>query len=162
MATIKLRQLGISLLEILVVLILVAVLVGTVSVSVMNRPAERMRTSVESLKKQLLALKEDAILQGRLYTIVFSKNQYTIYVLNNENRLVELKDDNGLHSGQLPEGADFGEFTLDNEVVQGKARLIIEPSSPLPSFRLAITDHKQTWWLSNRPQDGLHIDEQAG
>jgi type II secretory pathway pseudopilin PulG len=161
MGKINSRQAGISLLEILVVLILVSVLVGTVSLSVINRPAHRLQTSVESLRQQIKALKEDAILQSRLYTIVFAENKYTIYALNNDNRLVRLKDDNTLHSGELPEGVDFGEFRLDNEVMPGKARLIIEPSSPLPSFRLAITDHKQTWWLSNRPQDGLRISEQA-
>lgn len=156
------RQTGISLLEILVVLILVSVLVGTVSLSVINRSTNRIQTSIESLRRQIQAIKEDAILQGRLYAIVFADNQYTIYALDNDNHLVRLKNDNTLHSGQLPEGVDFGEFRLGNEVVPGKARLIIQPSSPLPSFRLAITDHKHTWWLSNRPQDGLRINEQAG
>lgn len=162
MGKIDSRQSGISLLEILVVLILVSVLVGTVGLSVVNRSTDRLQTSVESLRRQIQALREDAILQGRLYTIVFEGNRYTVYALNKDNRLVRLKNDNTRRSGELPEGVNFGEFRLGNEVVPGRARLIIEPSSPLPSFHFAITDHRQTLWLSNRPQDGMRINEQAG
>ena len=160
----KLRspQAGISLLEILVVLVLVSVLVGTVGLSVMNYSTNQVRTSIESLRKKVQALKEDAILLGRLYTITFSNDRYTIYVLNNDNQLVKLQGEDALQSARLPEGAEFSGFWLGNEPVLNKPRLIIEPSTPLPSFRIAITDQKQTWWLSNRPQEGLHIVEQAG
>jgi len=155
-------QAGISLLEILVVLILVSVLVGTVGLSVKSHSANQVRTSIESLRKTVQALKEDAILLGRLYTITFSNDRYTIYVLNHDNQLVKFQGDDTLHSSRLPDGAQFSQFWLGNEPVQNKPRLIIEPSSPLPSFRIAITDHKQTWWLSNQPQEGLRIVEQAG
>ena len=162
MGKLRFSQAGISLLEILVVLIVVSVLVGTVGLSVMNRSANQVRTSIESLRKKVQALKEDAILLGRLYAITFSNNQYTIYVLNKDNQLVTLQGDDALQSARLPEGAEFSEFWLGNEPVLNKPRLIIEPSTPLPSFRIAITDHKHTWWLSNQPQEGLRIDEQAG
>jgi len=162
MGKLKTTQSGISLLEILVVLILVSVLVGTVSLSMNLGSTNRMRTSIDLLKKRIQALKEDATLQGRLYTIVFSRNEYTIYVLNNDNQLVKLNDDNGLRSDHLPEGAGFGELRLGDKLITGQTRLIIEPSSPLPSFRLAITDHKQTWWLSNHPQEGLRVIEKTG
>jgi len=155
-------QAGISLLEILVVLILVSVLVGTVGLSVMSHSANQVRTSIESLRKTVQALKENAILLGRLYTVTFSNDRYTIYVLNKDNQLVKLEGDDTLRSARLPDGAEFSEFWLGNEPVPDKPRLIIEPSSPLPSFRIGITDHKQTWWLSNQPQEGLRIVEQAG
>ncbi|MGW8247831.1 MAG: pilus assembly FimT family protein [Acidiferrobacterales bacterium] len=162
MGTLKKKQAGISILEILVVLIMVSVLVGTVGLSLNLGSDHQVRTSIDSLKQRIEALRENAILQNRLYTIVFSKDRYTIYVLDPDNQLVRLKEDGGLRSDRLPRGADFGEFRLDDKVINGEARLIIEPSTPLPAFRLAITNHKQTWWISNRPQEGLRVVEQTG
>jgi type II secretory pathway pseudopilin PulG len=162
MGTLRIKQTGISLLEILVVLIMVSVLVGTVGLSLNFGTAHRVSKSIDSLKERIEALKENAILQNRLYTIVFSGNHYTIYVLNRDNQLVKLKDEDGIRSDRLPKGADFGEFQLGDKVITGEARLLIEPSLPLPTFHLAITDHKQTWWLSNLPQEGLRVIEQTG
>jgi len=155
------NQSGISLLEILVVLILVSVLIGTVRLSFNAGPGARLRTSVEELKNQIQAAKENAILQGRLYAFVFSKDHYTIYVLNNDNKLVKTNGDSGLHSGHLPTGAGFSEFNMENTVVTGKTRLLIEPSNPLPTFRIAISDREHTWWLSNNPEEGLRVIELA-
>lgn len=161
MGKLKKKQSGISLLEILVVLILVSVLIGTVRLSINAGSGNRLSKSVDDLKNEIQATRENAILQGRLYAVVFSRNNYTIYVLNNDNKLVEAEKDSGLHSGHLPDGSTFGELSFGDTIETGKTRLIIDPSNPLPTFRLAITNHKQTWWLSNRPEEGLRVTEQA-
>jgi len=154
------KQAGISLMEILVVMILISILIGTVSLNVLNRSTDQMQTAIETLRDRLLALRDQAILQGRLYSVVFSQNGYTILELDSDNHLVELKDDPILHSDNLPKGVDFSEFDFGSNTKSDKPRLMVDGSGVLPAFRLAITDHKQIWLLSYQSDEGMRIVEQ--
>jgi len=153
----KIRQPGFSLLEILVVLIIVSVLVGTVGLNYVRGDTEELDRTVQQLRDQLLNVRDTAILQGRPYSVIFSDNGYSILVLNRENRLVSVKDDTFTQPTDLPPGYKFSNVDIPESSSDDVKGLLFDPTGLLPEFRVSVNNGRHTVALTYAPEKGFQI-----
>lgn len=162
MGTIKLHDSpknarGVSLLEMLVVLVLVSILLGAVSLNFFTSSSGTVKTAAEHLKDQITVLREQSILQGTLYSVSFTQRDYEFRVLGKENRLIKVVGDDILQSGTLPEGMHFTHLEFGNNKDSDTPGFFADASGLLPPFELAITNDSDTWWITNTHGAGLRV-----
>ena len=151
---------GISLLEMLVVLVLVSILLGAVSLNFFTSPSEQVKSAATHLRDQLVVLRDQAILQGKLYSIVFSSSEYEFMTLSADNKLVELENDDFLKSEKLPDGMHFSNLDVYRNKIGDKHALFADSSGILPTFQLGITNESETWWIVHDTEQGFRVVQQ--
>lgn len=150
---------GVSLLEMLVVLILVSVLLATVSLNFIGKNANDAETAATRLLERLVALNDEAILQGQLYAVLFNKDGYQFMALNRNNELVPMNDDPLFRKETLPDGVVLSDFRINGAVVDDKAQILFDSTGLLPEFRLTVGNKDHQWNVSHTPSEGIRIDK---
>lgn len=151
------HQQGFTLLEILVVLIIISVLVGTVGLNYFRGDTEELDRTVQQLRDQLVSIRDTAILQGRPYSVVFSDNKYSILVLNRENRLVRVDNDVFSRPTRLPPGYTFSAIDIPEISSDSIKGLLFDPTGQLPAFTVSVNNGRQTATLAYKPEKGFQI-----
>ena len=153
----KMYARGFSLLEILVVVIILSILVGTIGIKYFRNDAEQLDRTARQLRSQLVAVRDTAILQGRPYSILFSDDTYSILTLNREQRLVAVRDDVFAQSTRLPPGYAFGSIDIPGFSSDSTKGLLIDSTGMLPVFRISINKGQHRVDLAYSPEKGFTI-----
>ena len=153
----RMYQQAFSLLEILVVLIIVSVLVGTVGLNYIRGDTEELDRTAQQLRDQLLDVRDTAILQGRPYSVLFSDREYSIFVLNRENRLVRASEDAFAQPTQLPSGYTFSSVDVPEFSLNETRGLLFDPTGLLPGFHVSINNGRHTVTLAYTSEKGFRI-----
>ena len=154
------RYSGVSLLEMLVVLVLVSILLGAVSLNFFTSSSEQVKSAALHLRDQLMVLRDQAILRGKLYSMVFSSAEYEFMTLDADYKLVELENDDFLKPEKLPEGMHFSNLDAYKNKVGDKHALFADSSGILPTFQLGITNKNETWWIIHDTEQGIRVVQQ--
>jgi general secretion pathway protein H len=100
-------ELGFSLLELLVVIVIIAILFTFTTLAIRGTsPEELLQTEAQRLDRLLQLALEEAILKGMEYGLEFKPNSYR-FLLYAENRWQPLEADKLLRERQLPEDMEF-------------------------------------------------------
>jgi general secretion pathway protein H len=155
------RASGFTLLEVLVVVAIVAIIVGLAGVRLLRSPDEAVREECERLALLLQAAREEAILQGRVFTFGARRDTYGFLRLERDGKLKLAKDDELLHPRRLPAGITIEAFQVEGVAEDAPIKgVVFQPSGDLPAFRILLAGSGMRWSVVGSP-DGT-IRAQAG
>lgn len=132
---------GFTLIELLVVVLIIAVMIGVAGVNLMRGPEDEARDESERLAMVLRAARDEAILEGRVYTLATDAGGYRFLRLEKDGRLKPLADDL-LRPHDLPAGVAIEALNIDGATGTARDGLVFLPSGELPAFRLVLSGGK--------------------
>ena len=134
---------GFTLIEIMVVLLIIAVMIGMIGVNLQRGDSNRVRDEADRIVILLQAAREEAILQGQVLAVQFSKDGYRFLRLN-KGKLERIEQDDVLSPRALPDGITLS-FTIDGAAADTEAGLVLDPSGSFLPFVLTLRAGEATW-----------------
>jgi general secretion pathway protein H len=154
------RAHGFTLIELLVVVAIIVIMVGLAGAQLMRGPADVVREESERLALLLRAVREEAILQGRVFAFGAGRESYRFLRLERNGRLKAAGADELFRPQRLPAGIAIEAFKVEGAGESAKDGLVFLPSGELPAFRIVIGGGGAHWNVVGAP-DGT-IRAQAG
>jgi len=152
------RSRGFTLIEVLVVVAIIVVIVGLAGVQLMRGPADEVREESEHLALLLRAVREEAILQGRVYAFGAGRETYRFLRLEPNGRLKTTTDDQVFRPQRLPPGITIASLQVEGAGDADQEGLVFLPSGELPAFRVVVTGGGVSWSVVGAP-DGIIFAE---
>ena len=154
---------GFTLIEIMVVLLIVAITIGMIGVNLQRGDNNRVQEEADRIVILLQAAREEAILQGQVFAVQFTKNGYRFLRLSNKGKLELLEKDDVLSPRSLQDGVTLS-FTLDGVAADTEAGLILDPSGSFTPFVLTLRAGEAAWQalglangkIQSKPLEALH------
>jgi len=135
---------GFTLIEIMVVLLIIAITIGMVGVNLQRGDNNRVQEEADRIVILLQAAREEAILQGQVFVVQFTKDGYRFLQLSNKGKLVLLEKDDVLSPRSLQDGVTLS-FTMDGVAADTEAGLILDPSGSFIPFVLTLRAGEAAW-----------------
>ncbi|WP_291319316.1 GspH/FimT family pseudopilin [Desulfonatronospira sp.] len=110
---------GLSLIELLVVLAIIAILAGTALIYI-NTDGYRLRAEANNLKSTLQAARMEAVNRNERVRIDFAVNSYTVRLMENNNNEEVLQSTN-LPPGLNLKSRDLSSLTIYNDYINFQA-----------------------------------------
>ena len=154
---------GFTLIEIMVVLLIVAIMIGMVGINLQRGDNNRVQEEADRIVILLQAAREEAILQGQVFAVQFTKNGYRFLRLSNKGKLELIEKDDVLSPRSLQDGVTLS-FTLDGVAADTEAGLILDPSGSFTPFVLTLRAGEAAWQalglangkIQSKPLEALH------
>jgi general secretion pathway protein H len=137
---------GFTLIEVLVVVLIVAVMIGVASVNLLRAPEDQVREEAERLALLLQAAQQEAVLQGRLFAFSAGREGYRFLRLDDQGKWQPLADDI-LRARALPAGVEIASFHVDGAGGGEQEGFVLAPSGELANFRIVISAGAARWWV---------------
>jgi len=135
---------GFSLIEIAIVLLIITITIGLIGVNLQRGDSNRVREEADRIVILLQAAREEAILQGQVFAVQFTRDGYSFQRLNAKGKLESIAVDDVLAPRTLPEGVTLS-FELDGVVAETKAGLILDPAGSFIPFVLTLRAGEAVW-----------------
>lgn len=150
------RSRGFTLLELLVVVAIIAVIVGLAGVQLMRGPADIVREESEHLALLLRAVREEAILQGRVFAFGAGHESYRFLRLEPNGRLKATADDEVFRPQRLAQGVRIETMQVEGAGDAERDGLVFQPSGEQPAFRIVVKGGGVSWSVVGAP-DGTIV-----
>ena len=134
---------GFTLIEIMVVLLIVAITIGMVGVNLQRGDNNRAQDEANRIVILLQAAREEAILQGQVFAVQFTKDGYR-FLRFNKGKLELIEKDDVFSPRTLEEGVMLT-FTIDGAAADTEAGLILDPSGSFTPFVLTLRVGEAAW-----------------
>lgn len=148
------RSRGFTLIEVLVVVAIIVVIVGLAGVQLVRGPADIVREESEHLALLLRAVREEAILQGRVYAFGAGRESYRFLRLEPDGRLKPTADDEVFKPQRLPPGITISSLKAEGAGDSDQEGLVFLPSGELAAFRIVVAGGGVSWSIVGAP-DGI-------
>jgi general secretion pathway protein H len=138
------REHGFTLIELSVVLLIITITIALVGINLQRGDTNRVRDEADRIVILLQAAREEAILQGQVFAVQFSKEGYQFLQLDSKGQLTVIKTDEVLSPRALPDGVTLS-FEMDGAAADQQAGLIIDPSGRFSPFVLTLRAGEAVW-----------------
>jgi len=155
------RSRGFTLIEILVVVAIIVVIVGLAGVQLMRSPADTVREESEHLALLLRAVREEAILQGRVFAFGAGRETYRFLRLEANGRLKPTTDDDVFRPQRLPPGVTISSLKVEGVGDSDQEGLVFLPSGELPAFRVVLDGGGVSWSIVGTPDGSIIAKESS-
>ncbi len=145
------RSSGFTLIEILVVVVIIAVIVGLASVQLMRGPGDVVRDESEHLALLLRAAREEAILQGRVFAFGAGRESYRFLRLERNGRLKVASADDLFRPQRMPPGVVIEALQIEGAGEAAQDGVVFLPSGELPAFRIVLRSGGARWSVIGAP-----------
>lgn len=137
----KQRQIGFTLLELLVVLVIMGIMLGAVSLNAVQTTHQRLQTDAQRLSLLLQMAREEAIVRNRPTAFEVVQDGYRFLVLN-ENKWEQIEDFDSLRSRNFTFSDTKLEITPRVDIDQDHLRIVFgrEPVSRPFVLNLRVAD----------------------
>jgi general secretion pathway protein H len=149
------RSGGFTLIEILVVVAIIVVMVGLAGAQLMRGPADVVREESERLALLLRAVREEAILQGRVYAFGAGRESYRFLRLERNGRLKITSSDELLRPQRLPAGIAIETLRIEGAGEAAQDGVVFLPSGELPAFRIVLKSGGARWSVVGAPDGSI-------
>ena len=151
---------GFTLIELLVVVAIIVIMVGLAGAQLMRGPGDVVRDESEHLALLLRAVREEAILQGRVFAFGAGRDSYRFLRLERNGRLKVTSGDELFRPQRMPAGIVIEAFKVEGAGDAAQDGVVFLPSGELPAFRIVLKGGGVRWSVVGAP-DGT-IRAQAG
>jgi general secretion pathway protein H len=135
---------GFTLIELAVILLIITIIIGLVGINLERGDNSRVRDEADRIVILLQAAREEAILQGQVFAVQFTRDGYRFLRLNNKGKLELIETDDVLVPRTLPDGVTLS-FTMDGAVAETEAGLVLDPSGSFIPFVLTLRAGEAVW-----------------
>lgn len=143
---------GFTLIELLVVMLLMVIVLAMVGLGIGGSESREVREEADRIAVLLQGARQESILQGKVFAVLFSANGYEFLVLDNQKRkFVPLKGDDMLRARRLPAAMSIRSVTVDGAPQGNEPRLILLPTGELPAFSIVVAQGDNRWVVDGTP-----------
>jgi type II secretion system protein H len=142
---------GFTLIELLVVVAIIVVIVSLAGVQLMRGPGDLVREESEHLALLLRAVREEAILQGRVFAFGAGRESYRFLRLERNGRLKVASSDDLFRPQRLPPGIVIEAFKVEGAGDSAQDGVVFLPSGELPTFRIVLRSAGARWSVVGAP-----------
>jgi general secretion pathway protein H len=146
---------GFTLIEILVVVVIIAVIVGLASVQLVRGPGDLVREESERLALLLRAAREEAILQGRVFAFGAGRESYRFLRLERNGRLKVTSGDELFRPQRVAAGIVIELFQVEGAAETAQDGVVFLPSGELPVFRIVLKSGGARWSVVGAPDGAI-------
>ena len=140
--------------ELLVVMVLLAILAGSIGSRLVVDSASGLRDEANRLAVLLQTTQQYSVLEGRVYAVQFDTDGYRFLALNEKNRLESIVDDSLFRPRLWPTDMAVDEIRVeDKPLAKSGAGLIFTPVGDMPQVSITL-HHKQLRWRIESRADG--------
>lgn len=138
------RARGFTLIELVIVLLIITITIGLVGINLYRGDNDRVRDEADRIVLLLQAAREEAILQGQVFGVQFTREGYRFQRLNAKGKLENIDTDDVLAPRTLPEGVTLA-FELDGVAATDEAGLLLDPTGNFIPFVLTLRAGESVW-----------------
>jgi general secretion pathway protein H len=143
------RRSGFTLIEVLVVTFILAAMIGFVTLQLTRSDSDLLKDEADRLATLLHSAHEEAILRGQLIAFEMQSGNYRfLYV---EKETFAAFEQGPLSAQRFPSDISVRLEVEGRPAVNGRQRLIFDPSGALPSFRIGFSRRQADWWVQGSP-----------
>lgn len=150
-------QYGFTLMELLVVLIILSIVAASIGVKLTLDSSSVVRDEARRLALLLQSAQEQAVLEGKFYSIKFNHHGYKFLTLNDKGELEEIKNNSIFGHREFAEGIVLGNVLINEKLSsQADQGLLLTPVGTMPPITISLLYKENSWQVQSRP-DGTVI-----
>ncbi|MFV1997435.1 MAG: prepilin-type N-terminal cleavage/methylation domain-containing protein [Acidiferrobacterales bacterium] len=137
---------GFTLIEVVVVMLLLAIIAGTVGLNLSKDPASEVREEAERLAILINVARDQAILEGRFYGIRFNVTGYEFTRLNMKGELNIVTDDVLLRKREFSGDIQLNGISIDGKSIEiADSGFLVTPVGQFPAFIVSLSNGNILW-----------------
>ena len=144
-------HLGYTLIEMLVVLMMIGLLVGSISAISQPSAGNRLQLEAERLAQLLNLAAAESRASGKTLRWTTDGGSYRFWHRQDSGGWMEIRDNDSLRQRQLPAGITITGLTIENRRQRDAARLDFTPQGFIPAYSVELTAGDETRHVSAPP-----------
>lgn len=154
------RQAGFTLIELVVVMIILAILAGSIGARLAAGTSGAIKAEARRLALVLQTVQEQAVLDSTLYALRITPSGYFFMKLTPNSELEKIVDDDLFRPRDLPEPIRFESVLVDEqELDPDNPSLLFTPDSGIPMIAIVLKEHGNRWQIETHA-DGSVVSQQ--
>lgn len=155
-------QVGFTLVEILIVLVLLGIIVTSATLAMPGRSEQDALTEARRLAALVEFAAEESRWTGTSLALQIDAAGYRFLRLDDDQRWQEIEQGNTLRARRLPGELSFGTFVLDSRIIEKRDETMPLARGHMPAFRLELVSSATTIEIEGQPNGKIHVTPKAG
>jgi general secretion pathway protein H len=148
---------GFTLVEMLVVVLIMGILVGTISVKLQPGNGDLLRVEAERLAQLLELASQESRITGNAIVWTADGAGYRFWRQGSDDRWSEIRDDDSLRARSLPHGMVIAQLRNEAATPQATMRLEFPPDGSMSAFSLDLVLGTAHYGIAASPVGDLRI-----
>jgi general secretion pathway protein H len=145
-----LKQAGFTLMELVVVMIILAILAGSIGARLAAGTSGAIKEEARRLALVLQTAQEQSVLQGTLYALRFNSSGYYFLTLNEKGELEKMEKDALLQARDFPEPLQIESAVVDEKTLNIEDdSLLFTPTGAIPMISITLKQNNQRWRIES-------------
>jgi general secretion pathway protein H len=152
---------GFTLIEVVVVVLLIAIVMGIVSANLEPNRETALHDEAHRLALLAQTAQEEAILQGKVLALALERQGYFFLVLDDKGEFKPLSGDAALRARTLPQDIVISAVDIDGAPASGTPRLILLPTGELAAFTITLSRGELRWQVQGTATGEITVQHPA-